>query len=233
MMSTARHRVRGPRAQDTPIQIVIVEHDPVFRAGLVQGLRDSRQIRVVAHGAKVDEALVLLRDGLVDLSVLGLEGISIDGTCFIARLAAASPDAGVIVVSASEDRQHAEAALQAGARGFVLKRTVRHELIQAVDAVRSGRQYVSPELVTPSQATGLPRVHRPPAADDLGRGALTLREAAILGHASRGLTNAEVARELGLSAKTVKNYMSTILSKLQARSRLEAVLKFQGSALLS
>ena len=232
-MSTAGHRVRGPRAQGTPNRIVIVEHDPVFRAGLVQALRDSRQIRVVAHGAKVAEALVLLRDGLVDVNVLGLESISIDDACCIARLAAASPDAGVIVVSASEDRQHAEAALQAGAGGFVLKRTVRHELVQAVDAVRAGRKYVSPGLATPSPATGLPRVHLPPAADDFRPVALTLREAEILSHASRGLTNAEVAHELGLSTKTVKNYMSTILSKLQARNRLEAVLKSQGSALLS
>jgi two-component system, NarL family, nitrate/nitrite response regulator NarL len=232
-MSTAGHRVRGPHVQDTPVRIVIVERDPVFRAGLVQALRNCRQIQVIAHRANVTEALVLLRDGWGDFSVLGLEGISIDGACFVKRLAAATPDARVIVVSASEDRQQAEAALQAGARGFVLKRTVRHELIEAVDAVWSGRQYVSPELATPSLATGLPHLRLPSAADDLRHVALTLREAEILSHASRGLTNAEVARELGLSTKTVKNYMSTILSKLQARSRLEAVLKSQGSALLS
>ena len=228
MMSTARHRVREPRSAKTA-RIVIIDHDPVFRVGLAQALRCSKHLRIVAHAANLAVGLVLVRDGLVDIVVLGLDAISNESASFISGVAGHPTGVGVLVVSACEDPEHARTAFKAGARGFLLKRTVGTELVQAIDAVRAGGQYVSLELAAGSITLHVPKRRFPRAPDD-GR-ALTLREFEVLNHASRGLTNAEVARELGLSAKTVKNYMSIILSKLQARSRLEAVLKYRGSAL--
>jgi len=230
MMSTARHRVHEPRSPDTA-RIVIIDHDPVFRVGLAQALRCSRHLRIVAHAANVAVGLVLVCDGSVDIVVLGLDAISNDSAGLISGLARHPTEVGVIVVSACEDPQHARAAFKAGARGFLLKRTVGDELVRAIDAVRAGGQYVALELAARSITRHVPKRRRPRAPGDDRSVALTWREFEVLNHASRGLTNAEVARELGLSAKTVKNYMSIILSKLQARSRLEAVLKYRGSAL--
>src|SRR5262245_59266499 len=225
MMSTARHRVHEPRSPDTA-RFIIIDHDPVFRVVL------RRRSGAVAHAANVAVGLVLVRDGLVDIVVLGLDAISNDSAGLISGLARHPTRVGVIVVSACEGPQHPRAAFRAGARGFLLKRTVADEVVRAIDAVRAGGQYVALELAARSITMHVPKRRRPRAPGDDRSVALTWREFEVLNHASRGLTNAEVARELGLSAKTVKNYMSIILAKLQARSRLEAVLKYRGSALL-
>src|SRR5262245_23443181 len=173
MMSSVRHRVHEPRSPDTA-RIVIIDHDPVFRVGLAQALRCSRHLRIVAHAANVAVGLVLVRDGLVDIVVLGLDALSNDSASFISGVA--SPEVGVIVVSACEEPQHARTAFKAGARGFLLKRTVGHELVQAIDAVRAGGRYVSLELAARSIAMHVPKKRLPRAPDNGRSVALTMRE---------------------------------------------------------
>jgi len=148
MMSAARHRVHEPRSPDTA-RIVIIDHDPVFRVGLAQALRCSRHLRIVAHAANVAVGLVLVCDGSVDIVVLGLDAISTDSAGLISGVARHPTEVGVIVVSACEDPQHARAAFKAGARGFLLKRTVGDELVrlsmlfgQVVNMLRSSLQRV-------------------------------------------------------------------------------------------
>ena len=113
-------------------------------------------------------------------------------------------------------------ALEVGARGYVLKGVGGEELSEIIKTVHEGGIYVSPSLAARMLVDI--KDHKGPAGNDLFSD-LTAREEQILKHVSHGLSNKEVARELSLSEKTVKHYMTNILQKLQVRNRVEAAIK--------
>ncbi len=126
------------------------------------------------------------------------------------------------MVTVSEQDQDVIAALRAGAIGYVLKGVSAAELTEILVGVAAGEAHVSPDLA----ARLLTEVERPPPRSKTHRPIddLSKRETDILRRVARGLSNREVADELGLQEKTVKHYMTSILEKLQARNRVEAAL---------
>jgi DNA-binding NarL/FixJ family response regulator len=128
----------------------------------------------------------------------------------------------VIMLTASERQDDVAAALEAGARGYILKGIGGGDLVNVLRSIHRGESYVSPGLA----ARLLTQLRRRPteaeADDELAD--LTVREEEILGHVSAGLTNKEIAIRLGISEKTVKHYMTNIMQKLQVRNRVEAVM---------
>jgi two-component system, NarL family, nitrate/nitrite response regulator NarL len=202
------------------IRVVVVDDHPMFRGGVVQTLKTCDMFEVVGEGATAKEAIQLAKDISPDLMLLDitLPGCGLQAAAAIAQL---YPAVQIVMLTASEAEENVNAALETGAKGYILKGTSGPELIRIAQAVCSGDSYVTPTLAVKLLAQ---LRHKKQKQDDEGISELTSREEEVLDHVSRGLTNKEIARELALSEKTVKHYMTIIMQKLQVRNRVEAVL---------
>lgn len=136
------------------------------------------------------------------------------------RIAQQCPFVKIVMLTASEDEQHVSSALEAGARGYVLKGIGTNDLLSTLNAVYAGDSYVTPQLA----ARVLALMKKKPESIETALPSLTPREEEILDRVSAGRTNKEIARDLALSEKTIKHYMTNIMHKLQVRNRVEAAL---------
>jgi two-component system, NarL family, nitrate/nitrite response regulator NarL len=203
------------------LRIAIVDDHPLFRDGVVMTLKSDSSIELVGQGSTADHAIQIAQDVLPDVLLLdiSLPGGGIEATKEIARL---FPYIKVIMLTASENEDHVSGALEAGARGYILKGIGAAELIRTVHAVHEGESYVSPQLAARLLTTMRSRPVAPAIEDPLP--SLTRREEQILDAVANGKTNKEVAKLLAISEKTVKHYMTNIMHKLQVRNRVEAAL---------
>jgi DNA-binding NarL/FixJ family response regulator len=134
------------------------------------------------------------------------------------KISAACPATRTVMLTVSEDEDDLLAAMKAGASGYVLKGVSARDLAAVVRSVSSGEVYVAPSL-----AFGLLReMSSPRPSDPLAE--LSVRERQVLELVANGLSNQEIGSKLGLAEKTIKHYMTNILTKLQVRSRVEAAL---------
>jgi DNA-binding NarL/FixJ family response regulator len=189
------------------LSVLLVDDHPVVREGYRRLLEDSGRIRVAAQAATAEEAQELFRQLRPDVVVMdiALRGVSgIEATCSIL---AESPEARVLAFSMYEDAVFARRALEAGAAGYVTKASAPRVLVEAVEALAAGRQYLSQDV---AQALALRSSNGSASAP----GGLTARELEILGLLLQGFTVAEIARKLGVNEKTVANHQSTIKQKL-------------------
>jgi len=206
------------------IRIAVVDDHPMFRDGVIHVLRTSKLFEVVGEGSCATDAVNLAKTQhpevmLLDVSMPG------GGIEAATAIAAQDPDVRVVMLTVSEQEEDVAAALQAGARGYMLKGTSGSDLIRIVQSVHRGESYITPglaaRLLTVMQQSSKTRQEKNVLSD------LTLREEQVLDQVSRGLTNKEIANSLNLSEKTVKHYMTTIMQKLNVRNRVEAVLQFR------
>ena len=202
------------------LRVLVVDDHPMFRAG-VTGLLDSVADTEVVGSAgdgegAVREATLTRPDViLMDLDLPGITGLEA-----IRRIAKASPESAVLVLSMLDDDDSVLAAMRAGARGYVLKGAGQEELLAAIRAVAAGGAVFGAAVAGRMLAT----LDRPgPATPQFPE--LTDREAEVLSLMAEGRDNRSIAAELGVSAKTVANHVSHVLTKLQARDRVEAVLR--------
>ena len=202
------------------IRVAVVDDQPLFRAGVVHTLKTYKQVDVIAEGESASDALRIAKDLAVDVMLfdLKLRGGMIDAVEAITRLA---PALRLVVLTGSEDEDHVAATLRSGARGYVLKDVSCADLFNAVRSVYAGDVYLTPSLGARlfARAATLAKKPEPPLVSDL-----TPREDQILAQVSNGSTNKEIARELDISEKTVKYYMTNIMQKLSVRNRVEAVV---------
>lgn len=199
------------------IRVVVADDHPLFREGVINSLRSSPEITIVGEASDADGAVRLVRDELPDVVLLDVT-MPGNGIAAAGRIAAACPATHIVRLTVSEDEDSLLAAMKAGARGYVLKGVSATELVNVVRLVNAGEVYVAPTL-----AWGLLReMSKPPAADPLAE--LSTRERQVLELVGGGLSNQEIGLSLGLAEKTVKHYMTSILTKLQVRSRVEAAL---------
>lgn len=210
------------------IQIAVIDDHPLFREGVAATLAASPDIEVIGQGASAEEAIRIARDLLPDVLLLD---ISMEGGGIAAaqRIAAAYPIVKIVMLTASEREEDVLGSLKAGARGYILKGVTARELVRAVENVHAGESYVTPKLA----ASLLLEMREPNEADAKEPeplDELTDRETQILERLSAGMTNKEIALDLGLREKTVKHYMTNILQKLQVRNRVEAALIAQKAA---
>lgn len=204
-----------------PIKVVVVDDHPMFRGGVVQILSSCDKFDVVGQGGSAKEAIQLAKEFEPNLMLLDISmpGSGLEAAALISKVC---PDVHIIMLTASESEENVTAALESGAKGYILKGTSGPELIMIAQSVCNGDSYVTPTLA----AKLLTQIrHKKQKQEDDGLSELTTREEEVLDHVSRGLTNKEIARELQLSEKTVKHYMTIIMQKLQVRNRVEAVLQ--------
>ncbi|SDD60440.1 response regulator transcription factor [Auraticoccus monumenti] len=199
------------------IRVVLVDDEPLVRRGLAMILDSEPDLEVVGEAGDGAEAVALVRRLRPDVVCMDVRMPGVDGiraTELVLRL----PDPPrVLVVTTFASDEHVVDALAAGASGFLLKRARAEEMVLAVRTVAAGQSLLFPEavrtLLRPQRRTSR---HDGPV--------LTPRESQVLGLVARGLTNAEVAAELVVGIETVRTHVASVLAKLGARDRTQAVV---------
>ncbi len=200
----------------TPIRILIADDHPVVRDGLAAILSTQPDFEIAgqaAGGAEAVQQAALLRP---DVILLDLEMPEMDGVEALRQMRQADPNARALVFTAFDTDERILGAVRAGAKGYLLKGAPREEIFNAVRVVHAGGSLLQPVVATRLlQQVSRPR---PKAAE-----ALTPREMAVLQLMARGMPNKEIAAELVITERTVKYHVSSIMGKLGAGNRTEAV----------
>jgi DNA-binding NarL/FixJ family response regulator len=206
----------------TELRVLVVDDHRLFREG-VRALLDSIEgVRVVAEAGDGEEAIGLALEHAPDVVLMDVEMPGTNGLDATRRILAERPGIRVVVVTMFEDPDLVFAALRAGARGYVLKGAAQDELLRAIRTVAEGHAIYDAKIA--DRMLSFFRASR----GDLPLGAfpeLTDREREVLDRLARGEGNATIARRLGIAGKTVRNHVSTVLSKLQVTDRTQAALK--------
>ncbi|MFV2119438.1 response regulator [Streptomyces sp. Act-28] len=187
------------------VRVLLADDEHLIRGALAALLGLEDDLEVVAEAASGPEAIAMARAHRPDVAVLDLQMPGLDGVRVATALRAELPDCQTMIVTGHGRPGHLKRALAAGVRGFVPKTVSAQRLAEVIRAVHAGSRYVDPEL----------------AADAISAGdsPLTAREAEILELAADGAPVAELARRVSLSPGTVRNYLSSAVSKLGAENR--------------
>lgn len=204
------------------IRVVIVDDQPVVRAGLVRILGPTDGFEVVAECDDGDEAVDAVNDHHPDVVLMDVRMRRQDGIT-TTRLLAAHSDVPVLILTTFDDDDVLWGALDAGAVGFVLKDVRASDLIAAVTAVAGGAAWFDPKVV-PRVLAEFRSTMRARRAEVVRLQQLTDREHDVLRLAARGATNSEIARSLIVSEATVKSHIGSIFAKLGARDRAAAIV---------
>jgi DNA-binding NarL/FixJ family response regulator len=196
------------------IDLLVVDDHPIVRQGLASALEDEPDFTVVGAVGSAEEALAALGRLQPDVVLLDLELPGIGGVEAIPRLLAADPAPAVLVFTAYDTDERVLGAIRAGARGYLLKGASTTEIARAVRAVAAGESALEPRV-----AARLVAAVRSPGAT----GHLSGREREVLRLVADGLPGKQIARELGISERTVKFHTASVLRKLGADNRAQAV----------
>jgi DNA-binding NarL/FixJ family response regulator len=208
----------------TPLRIVIADDHPVFREGLIGLLGSMEGVEVVAECADGRSAIQAAHDLEPDLVLMDLHMPGVGGIEATRAISAASANVAVLVLTMLEDDDSLFAAMQAGARGYLVKGASPEEVVRAVRSVASGEAVFGPQIA--DRVLGFFAAPRPLPLPEL-----TDREREILVLMSEGLSNTRIASRLVLSPKTVRNHVSHIFTKLQVADREEALARARRAGL--
>src|SRR5215470_9578481 len=208
------------------IRIAVIDDHPMFREGAVQSLTCMDGIEVVAEGATAADAIKVAEEFRPDVMLLdiSLPGGGVEAAANIARTC---PSVRAVMLTASESELDVASALQAGARGYILKGSSGAEVAETVRAIFNGESYVAPCLAA-RLLIQMGKRHNIAASKPSNE--LTNREEEILSLVSRGMTNKEIANRLNLTERRVKHHMTSIMRKSKVRNRVEAMLMFRRRA---
>ncbi len=203
------------------IRVLITDDHPVFRRGLGGVLDEAGDIEVVGQADDGDTAVALARDVRPDVVLMDLHMSGTGGIEATRRLLAELPDTRVLVLTMSADDESVQAALRAGARGYLVKGTSGERIVAAVRAVAGGDAVFGADIVVGvlgrlTTQTGRPRGGVFPV--------LTEREEEVLELIARGWSNRDIARHLVVSDKTVRNHVSNVFAKLDVPDRARAIV---------
>jgi RNA polymerase sigma factor (sigma-70 family) len=205
------------------IRVLIAEDETLVRQSLAQLLDAEPDIEVVAVAADGEQALHLCRQHLPDVVLMDLKMPRMDGIEATKRIKQEMPSVEVCILTIYDDDLNLFEALRAGAKGYVLKDATPQQVAEAIRIVASGGGILSPSLV-PKVLAEFQRFAETTAELRKLFSELTPRERDILRLLAQGKNNKEIAQTLFLSEKTVRNYVSNILRKLEVNSRTEAAL---------
>jgi DNA-binding NarL/FixJ family response regulator len=202
------------------IRVALADDHPILLAGLGMLIRAEADLEIVVEATSGPEALQLIRESTPDIAVIDISLPHMNGILLTRQLMADCPSMGVIVLTQHEDRVHLSQALDAGARGYVLKKSAAQCLINAIRGVLVGGLYVDPAMVPYL----LPTPARP-ASRATGKlwSTLTQREAEVLKLFATGLTVKEIACRLDLSLSSIETYKTRAADKLSIKGRAEIV----------
>jgi DNA-binding NarL/FixJ family response regulator len=211
--------------------VVIADDQPMVRAGLRSLLEGEDGVAVVAEAVDGEQALSAVRRHRPDVVLMDIRMPNLDGLAATRRLMAEDSATRVLVLTTFDLDEYVYEALRAGASGFLLKDATAEELIAAVRALAAGDAVLAPSVTRRViEAFGTIQPPVPGLSDRLS--ALTVRETEVLRLLGKGLSNAEIAAELYVSGATAKTHVSNVLTKLQLRDRVQAVILAYESGLM-
>jgi DNA-binding NarL/FixJ family response regulator len=198
-------------------RIVLADDHPIVLTGLRNLIESESDFQIVGEATSGPEALKAIHDTLPDIAIVDISMPGMSGIVLTRRLSEEAADTKVLVLTLHEDRAYLKQALDAGARGYVVKRSAAANLVSAVRSVIAGGIYIDPAIVTRvfnrSQANH--RGAMPEARD------LTDRETEVLKLSSLGLTNKEISHRIGVGVKSIETFKSRGLAKLEIQSRAD------------
>ena len=201
-----------------PIQILLVDDHPVVRDGLRAMLGLQPDFQIVGEANNGVEAVQQVGQLQPDVILLDLEMPELDGVAALEQIRAANPAARVIILTAYDEDERIVSAIVAGAQGYMLKGAPREDIFRAIRIVHAGGSLLQPLIASKL------RQHLSEQADKLGAAVdLTPREIEVLQLIAQGKSNKQIAAELVITERTCKFHVSSILSKLEASNRTEAV----------
>ena len=207
------------QSEPRPLRLLVVDDHEVVRQGLVALIDRREKYQVVAEAGSVEEALDAARRFQPDLVIMDVRLPDGSGIEACREIRAELPGTRVVMLTSYPDEEAVLSAIIAGASGYLLKQIRARDLVNALDAVGRGESLLDP-AVTEKVLERVRRIASGTYTDELAQ--LTSQEQKILQLVAEGKTNKEIASEVFLSDKTVKNYVSSILSKLNLQRRAQA-----------
>lgn len=201
------------------IRVFLLDDHEIVRRGIREMLEDTGQISVVGEASTAAEALRRIPAVRPDVAVLDVRLESGSGIDVCREIRSAHPEVGCLILTSYDDDDALFSAIMAGAAGYLLKQIRGTDLIGAIRTIAAGGSLLDPSVTQKVLA----RLREGPA-EDAKLASLGQREREILLYIAEGLTNRQIANRVHLSEKTVKNYVSAILDKLELSSRTQAAV---------
>jgi two-component system NarL family response regulator len=199
-MSTPEHKFR----------VILADDHPVVRDGLAAIVNQQPDMQVVAEAGDGEQAMALYDQHMPDVMVLDLRMPKFDGVTVVQQVMEKHPKARLLIMTTYDGDEDIFRSLSQGAKGYILKDAPRQEILSAIRAVAVDRPYTSSTIA----AKALQRMSKP---------SLTQRELSVLQQIAEGRSNKDIARRLSITEGTAKTHVKSILEKLDAISRTEAV----------
>ncbi len=193
-----------------PIRVLCVDDHPLLREGIAALVKSQRDMKLVAEAGSGREALLSFREHRPDVTLMDLRLPDMSGIDTMIAIRSEFPDARILMLTTFEGDVEIRRALEAGARGYMLKSMPPRDLIEGIRQVHAGKKRIPPEVGS----------H---LAEHMGEEGLTAREVEVLQHIAGGNRNQDIAQQLFISEETVKVHVKHIMEKLGASDRTQAV----------
>ncbi|MGY3608398.1 MULTISPECIES: response regulator [unclassified Bradyrhizobium] len=203
----------------TPIRISLVDDHPVVLAGIRALLQVAPEIELVGEASTAAAGLEIICERCPDIAVIDLSLPDMSGMELARRVSGRCPQVKIVVLTVHEDRAYVRPVFEAGARGYLLKRSAGEELLRAIRIVEQGDTYLDPALAEKASTTAL----QPFPIADADGGELSPREEGVLRLVAQGLSNKQIAGQLSISIKSVETYKARASEKKGLRSRADIV----------
>jgi DNA-binding NarL/FixJ family response regulator len=220
-MGVAPARDGGRETAETLPRVVLVDDHDLFRTGLVN-LLTEQGVHVIGEASEGETAIRLVRELAPDVVIMDLNMPGISGVEATREIVAAAPRTRVVVLTISVDDGDVVDAVMAGACGYLLKDSTIQQLVAGIRAAADGDSLISPQIA--AKVLQLLRAQTAATGGTDVKADLSDRELEVLRLIAIGKDNAEIAQELFISPKTVKNHISNILMKLQIDNRIQAAV---------
>ena len=215
-----------------PIRVLIADDHALFREGVHAIFKSVPDIEIVGEAGTGKEAMTLASDLKPDVILMDIQMPDLNGVEATQRILETEPDTGIIIVTMLEDDDSLFSAMRVGARGYVLKGADKAEMLKSIRSVAEGDALFGPGIAARllgffnQKSDQVKRETSPTVFPEL-----TDREREILAYIARGETNTEIAEQLTISLKTVRNHVSSIFNKLQVSNRAQAAIRARDAGL--